>query len=74
MISFGDKVPGKFYFGENPLAKALGRCMFDNVYVFVEEPLIVFWRLRRRRKRFREESRRSSRKARDGTQRSCISR
>lgn len=27
---------GKFSFGQNPISKAFGVCMFDYVYLFVE--------------------------------------
>ena len=41
MISFGDRRKHKSYYGINPLAKALGRVLFDNVYVFAELSSIV---------------------------------
>ena len=41
MISFGSFMKAKFHNGENPLARAFGKCLFDEVYLWVEEPLVV---------------------------------
>lgn len=35
MVSYGDFRKGKIVMGENPLAKGLGMCLFDYVYIFV---------------------------------------
>jgi hypothetical protein len=35
MVSYGDFRKGKIVQGENPLAKGLGVCLFDYVYIFV---------------------------------------
>lgn len=37
MISFGDFRKGKMIRGENPIAKGLGVCLFDYVFVFLDE-------------------------------------
>ena len=36
LVSYGDFRKGKMVRGENPIAKGLGICLFDYVYVFVE--------------------------------------
>lgn len=36
MISFGDFRKSKMVRGENPIAKGLGVCLFDYVYIFVD--------------------------------------
>jgi hypothetical protein len=41
MISFGDFRKNKMVIGENPLAKGLGVCLFDFVYIFVDDMLTV---------------------------------
>lgn len=37
MISFGDFRKRKMVKGENPLAKGLGICLFDYVYIFLDD-------------------------------------
>ena len=36
MVSFGDFRRGKMIYGENPIARGFGVCIFDFVYFFVE--------------------------------------
>jgi hypothetical protein len=51
LVSVGDFRKGKIVNGENPIAKGLGLCLFDYVYVFVEErnqvPFFVSFRPRK---------------------------
>ncbi len=41
MASYGDYRRNKFVQGENPLAQALGKCLFDYVFVFPESAEFV---------------------------------
>lgn len=45
MVSFGDYRREKFIHGENPVAAALGKCLFDYVFVFPETAeFVTVWR------------------------------
>lgn len=52
MVSFGDIRQNKFIYGENPLAKYFGICMFDFVFLFVEEKKFVQYILLRLKIKF----------------------
>ena len=45
MISFGDFRKGKMVRGQNPIAKGLGICLFDFVYLFLDDFQHVFFHI-----------------------------